>query len=90
MVDYKNIKQVDDLTYVTGDVYYSNWPQIVSRSGNKKMFLKTKWAHPYEQTWMSYMFQETKSGNLNPGILLASPITHDRFKHYDQKLRVES
>ena len=90
LVDYKNIKQVDDLTYITGDIYYSNWPQIVSRSGNKKMFLKTKWAHPYEQTWMSHMFQETKNGNLKPGILLASPITHDRFKHYDQKLRVES
>jgi len=89
-VDYKHIKQIDDLTYITGEIYYSNWPQIVSRAGNKKMFLKTKWARPYEQTWMSHMFQETKKGNLKPAILLASPITHDRFKHYDQKLRVES
>jgi hypothetical protein len=89
-VNYKNIKQVDDLTYITGEIYYSNWPQIVSKAGNKKMFLETKWAHPYEQTWMSHMFQETKKDNLKSAILLASPITHDRFKHYDSKLRVES
>lgn len=90
LVNYHHIKQVDDLTYATGDIYYSNWPQIVSRAGNKKMFLDVKWAHPFEQTWMSHMFQETKKGNINPGILLASPITHDRFKHYDPSVRVES
>lgn len=90
LVDFKNINNLDGLPYITGDIYYSNWPQIVSKSGNKKMFLDTKWAHPYEQTWMSHIFQETKKGKINPAILLASPITHDRFKHYDQKLRVES
>ena len=54
------------------------------------MFLTEKWAHPYEQTWMSYMFQETKKGNLKPGLLLASPTEHDRFEFYDGKLRKES
>jgi len=90
LVEYKHIKQIDDLTYATGDIYYANWPQIVSKEGNKKMFLNTKWAHPFEQTWMSFMFQESKKGDLNAGILLASPITHDRFEHYDAKIRVES
>ena len=76
--------------YASGEVYYCNWPQIVSRYGNEKMFLKTKWAHPFEQTWMSFMYQETVANNLNPGILLATPTEHDRFEHYDHKLRKES
>jgi hypothetical protein len=54
------------------------------------MFLDTTWAHPYEQTWMSHMFQETIKGNLNPGLLLLTPTEHDRFDHYDGKLRKES
>jgi len=84
------MKIQDDLTYLVGDVYYANWPQIVSKAGNRKMFLDVKWGHPYEQTWMSHMFQESKKGNLNSAVLLASPITHDRFVHYDQTQRVES
>ena len=54
------------------------------------MFLDTTWAHPYEQTWMSHMFQETIKGNLNSGLLLLTPTEHDRFDHYDGKLRKES
>jgi len=87
---FKNIRSLQGLSFVDGEVYYSNWPQIVSRSGNKKMFLTEKWARPYEQTWMSYMFQETKAGNLYPGLLLLTPTEHNRFEHYDGKLRKES
>ena len=89
-VEYKNIKSYDGLAYATGEVYYCNWPQVVSREGNKKMFLKDKWAHPYEQTWMSYMYQELKKDNLNFGLLLASPTEHNRFEHYEANLRKES
>lgn len=88
--NFKNISIYNEVAYATGEIYYSNWPQIVSREGNKKMFLDTKWEHPYEQTWMSYMYQLTKQNKLNPAILLASPITHDRFDHYDGSLRKES
>ena len=87
---FNNIRVHNGIPFVDGDVYYSNWPQVVTRIGNKKMFLTEKWAHPYEQTWMSYMFQETKKGNLKPGLLLASPTEHDRFEFYDGKLRKES
>mgnify|MGYP003339872301 CR=1 FL=1 len=90
LTQYENVKNQDGLTYLTGDVYYANWPQIVSQAGNKKMFLDTTWAHPYEQTWMSHIFQKTKAKEISSGILLASPITHDRFIHYDQSQRVES
>jgi len=88
--NFKNINSIGDLPYIDGEIYYSNWPQVVSREGNKKMFLETKWAHPYEQTWMSYIYQETKKGKIKPAILLLTPTEHNRFDHYDRELRKES
>ncbi len=43
-----------------------------------------------EQTWMSYIFQETKKGNIKSALLFATPTEHDRFEHYDRSLRKES
>lgn len=86
---FKNIKSYEGVAYADGEVYYSNWPQIVSKEGNKKMFLDTTWTYPYEQTWMSFMFQETVKGNLNPGLLLATPTEHNRFEHYGHGERRE-
>jgi hypothetical protein len=54
------------------------------------MFLTEKWAHPFEQTWMSYIYQQTENGNINPAMLLLTPTEHDRFEFYDGKLRKES
>jgi hypothetical protein len=54
------------------------------------MFLETVWAHPFEQTWMSYMYQLIKKDEFNPGLLLLTPTEHNRFEHYDGKLRKES
>jgi hypothetical protein len=62
----------------------------VTKEGNKKMFLNTKWAHPYEQTWMSFMYQELKENKLNFGILLSTPTEHNRFEHYGPGMRKES
>jgi hypothetical protein len=90
LLKFKNIKSYDGVPYAIGEIYYCNWPQIVSRAGNKKMFLDVKWGHPFEQTWMSYIFQETLQGNINPGILLATPTEHNRFLHYATDERKES
>lgn len=90
LTEFKNIQSIDGLAYATGEIYYCNWPQIVSKKGNKKMFLDTKWGHPFEQTWMSHMFQLTKNNTLYPGILLLSPIEHNRFDHYSPTDRKES
>lgn len=89
-VELKNIEVVDELSYLTGDIYYCNWPMLVGKKGNYKMFLETTWARPYEQTWMSYMYQETKKGNLKPAVLLASPIHHNRIAHYKPEERREN
>ena len=87
---FKNIKIHNGLGFINGEVYYSNWPQIVSKNGNKKMFLSEKWDRPFEQTWMSYMFQNTRNEELNPGLLLLTPTEHNRFEFYDGNLRKES
>lgn len=87
---FDRIEVLEDLSYITGEIYYANWPMIVSRKGNQKMFIDVKWNHPYEQTWMSYMFQETRKGNLKPGILLASPVNHNRIAHYKPEERREN
>jgi hypothetical protein len=87
---FKNIEVFEGLSYISGDIYYANWPMIVGKEGNRKMFLDTKWAHPYEQTWMSYMYQETAKGNLNPAVLLASPVWHNRIAYYKPEERREN
>ena len=88
--EFKKILSHKGVPYATGEVYYCNWPQVVSRPGNQRMFLDVTWAHPFEQTWMSHMYQLVKKGELNPGLLLMTPTEHDRFEHYDGKLRKES
>jgi FkbM family methyltransferase len=87
---FNNIKSLGGVPYADGEIYYCNWPQIVSRTGNKKMFLNTTWAHPFEQTWMSHMYQLTKKGELKSSILLMTPTEHNRFDHYERNLRKES
>ena len=84
------IEVVNGVSYVTGEIYYCNWPTICSKKGNQKMFLDTTWARPYEQTWMSYIYQETKKGNIKPAVLLASPIHHNRIAHYSPEERREN
>lgn len=84
------IENVNGLCYITGEIYYANWPMIVGKKGNEKMFLTTTWERPYEQTWMSYMYQETVKGALKPGVLLASPIHHNRIAHYKPEERREN
>ena len=87
---FKNIRTHNGIPFIDGEIYYCNWPQVVTRHGNKKMFLETTWARPFEQTWMSYMFQETIKGNITPAMLLMTPTEHDRFEFYDGSLRKES
>jgi hypothetical protein len=87
---FTSINSMGGIPFAEGEIYYCNWPQIVSKYGNKKMFLDTKWNHPFEQTWMSHMYQETVKGKIKPAILLLTPINHDRFDHYPPELRKES
>jgi len=89
-LEFKNIKSHKGIPYASGEVYYCNWPQIVSKTGNRKMFLDVTWAYPYEQTWMSFIYQETVKGAIKPGVLLATPTEHDRFDFYPAEERREN
>jgi hypothetical protein len=88
--EFDAIGCVDGLSYIDGEVYYSNWPQIVSREGNQRLFLETVFESPWEQTWMSHFYQLTLRGALHPAVLLASLVTHDRFHHYGADERREN
>ena len=88
-LEFKHIKSHKGIPYASGEIYLSNWPILMDKDGNYKCYLKTKFAHPYEQTLMSHCFQETIKGNINPGLLLLTPTEHNRFDFYEANLRKE-
>jgi hypothetical protein len=87
---FGEIDSLHGVAYISGEIYYCNWPHLISKEGNRKMFLETKWTHPYEQTWMSHFFLMTKNKTLRPGLLLASPVNHNRVYHYPAEERREN
>jgi hypothetical protein len=88
--NFSLMKKYQDVTYLEGEVHYCNWPLWVSREGNNKLFLETKWNHPFEQTWMSNVFQMQKDNKIKSAVLLLSPIKHDRFEFYPGTERREN
>jgi hypothetical protein len=88
-LEFKNIKSYEGVPYASGQIYLSNWPILMSKEGNYKCYLKNRFDFPYEQTLMSYNFQETVKGNLKPGLLLITPTEHNRFDFYNAELRKE-
>jgi len=90
LTEFKNIKSHKGLPYVTGNIYYSNWTHFITKEGNRKMFQDTRFQHPFENTWMSHIYQETIKEKIKPGLLLLTPVEHDRFHHYDGSLRREN
>ena len=83
-------KRYKDLKYLEGKFHYCNWPLWFSREGNKKVFLDTKWQYPFEQTWMSHVFQLQMQGKIKCAALALSPIFHHRFDFYPAEDRKES
>ena len=87
---FNQVDNVDGIAYINGDITYTNWPMIMSKKGNQKVFIDTKWAAPFEQTWMSHVFQLQQKGEINAAVLLASPIWHERIKYYKPEERREN
>jgi hypothetical protein len=86
---FNSIKTFQGLSYINGEIFLCNWPILLTKNGNYKCYIKTQWAHPFENTLMSYCYQETVKGNINPGLLLLTPTEHYRYEHYDASLRKE-
>jgi hypothetical protein len=90
LTNFSKIKSVNKTPYAEGEIYYCNWPHIIDQEGNKKLFLDTTWANPFEQTWMSHIYSLTKEEKIKSAILLASPITHNRVHFYESHERKEN
>ena len=88
-LEFKNIKSHEGVPYATGEVYLSNWPIILSREGNYKCYIETKFDSPFEQTLMSHCFKQTVNGRINSAVLLMTPTEHNRFDHYESHMRKE-
>lgn len=88
--EFKNINSHKGLPYVSGEIYYCNWTHFITKQGNQKFFQNIRFQHPFENTWMSFIYQETIKGNVNSGLLLLTPIEHNRFEHYSRELRREN
>lgn len=86
---WKNSGCISGVSYLIGDVYYSNWPSVMTKAGNYKIFIETDYEFPYEQTIMSHAFQLMKAGRLRTAVLMASVINHNRVYHYDGSIRKE-
>ena len=76
------IKSYGGLSYLVGDVFYSNWPMLITRRGSHAMFLSDGDLPLWEQLLMVRALKLTRAGALRGGVLLASPINHNRFVHY--------
>lgn len=87
-IHYINVYQ--NLPYSVGHHHYCNWPLLFNKSGNTKVFLDTKWAHTYEQTWMSHVETLQQENKIRSGCLLMSLTNHHRKYHYDAKTRREN
>jgi len=88
-LEIKHIKSHEGVPYALGEVYLSNWPIVLSREGNYKCYIETKFQHPYEQTLMSHCYKEMVKGRISSGVLLMTPTEHHRFDHYHGNLRKE-
>ena len=56
-LEYHHIKSHEGVPYATGEIYLSNWPIILSKEGNYKCYIETKYHYPYEQTLMSHCYK---------------------------------
>lgn len=86
---FNNISMYNGLPYAIGEIYLCNWPIILSKQGNYKCYLETKFNSPFEQVLMSQCYQEMIKGKIKAGVLLLSPIEHERFFHYPSNDRKE-
>ena len=88
-LEFHHIKSYEGIPYASGEIYLSNWPILLSKEGNYKCYIETKYHYPYEQTLMSHCYKETVKGKINSGLLLMTPTEHNRFDFYESNLRKE-
>lgn len=72
------------LAYMLGEVYYSNWPSVMTKAGNRKVFLDPHYKEPPSETdVMRDSFLMLQKNQLKSGVLMASLVDHNRMHYYD-------
>ena len=82
------IRSSHGVPWALGDVHYSHWPCVLTRRGAALLWPKED-APEDEASAMLHASRLQRAGELNCGVLLASPITHQRVAEYDGALRRE-
>ncbi len=88
--DFSQFRKIDVIMgqpIALGDVYYCNWPHLISQRFSKLMFTNTT-TH-WEGHWMAQSVLLQQGVNLQCGIVLGSMFLHDRRYNYDIKTRSE-
>lgn len=86
---FDRIKSMNGVPYADGDVFYANWPHVMSKEGNRKIFLENGYLAPSENLVMAHAYELWMEGNLKSAVLLSSPIEHRRIHDYDRAKRKE-
>lgn len=78
----ESIESHRELPYLIGEVHYSNWPMWITRRGSEALFARDAALPRHEQGLMVRALELGRAGRLRGGVLLASPIRHQRDHHY--------
>lgn len=81
------LNSLNGLSYGVGEVYYANWPMIMKKSGNKKIFLEVSNLPEHER--MSMVFERQLNKEIVGGVLLGSFVFHYRKSLYPIRNRKE-
>lgn len=88
LTKFNQIKTLDGVPYALGEIYYCNWPSILTRKGSREIFLEPVFRFPHEAVKMSHAWEKMQLGKIKPGIILGTMFTHERFDFY-QAERIE-
>lgn len=84
LTKFDHIKSMNAIPYAEGDVFYANWPHIMNKEGNRKVFIENTYLQPTEWYVMAHAYEKWMEGDLKAAVLLASPIHHRRIQDYDR------
>lgn len=79
---FNNIHFYNGLAYLDGEIYISNWPVIISKEGNRSIYINRKVDNILEHDLSISVQADIKSGLIKSAVLLLSPIHHNRVYEY--------
>ena len=81
---FKN-DSLNGVDYSVGEYYYANWPHLISKRGNKIIFIDNNLTKIIEHRLMVLVQQLVRAKKLRVGILLASLVNHHREYNYKNR-----